>query len=94
MLPQEHRLKYSFVLQSRERYLVRRMCRVFVVFHNDYYDLFSGSPSRLAIENGRLLQLFHASHEASGKIYGAPRVWLILGEVGDKVSLNSCRLIK
>lgn len=64
------------------------MCRVLGVSHSGYYDWLSRPPSKRAVENRRLLELIHASHEASGKIYGAPRVWLDLREVGEQVSLN------
>lgn len=64
------------------------MCRLFDVSHSGYYAWLIRPPSKRTIENRRLLGLIKESHEASGKIYGSPRVWLDLLEVGERVSLN------
>jgi putative transposase len=81
-------LKYAFILQHRGRYAIRRMCRAFGISHSGYYDWLSRPPSRRSIENKRLLGLIKASHEASGRIYGSPRIWLDLLDVGERISLN------
>jgi len=64
------------------------MCRAFGISHSGYYDWLSRPPSRRSIENKRLLGLIKASHEASGRIYGSPRIWLDLLDVGERISLN------
>ena len=76
------------MLQHREHYPIRKMCHMFDVSHSGYYAWLIRPPSKRSIENHRLLGLIKDSHQASGNIYGSPRVWLDLLEVGERVSLN------
>ncbi len=64
------------------------MCRALGISHSGYYDWLNRPPSRRSLENQRLLELIHDSHQASNQIYGAPRIWIDLREIGEKVSLN------
>ncbi|MEW8117145.1 MAG: IS3 family transposase [Candidatus Thiodiazotropha sp.] len=95
ILRQEPRVKYAFILHNRERYPIRRMCRNLQVSHSGYYDWLIRPPSKRSIENRRLLELIRHSYEASGRIYGAPRVWCDLRELGEGVGKNRvARLMK
>jgi len=42
--------------------------------------------SRRSIEDARLLELIKESHQASGRIYGAPRIFFDLRELGERCS--------
>jgi len=58
------------------------------VSHSGYYAWLVRPPSRRSIEDRRLLRLIQDSYEASGKIYGSPRVWFDLLELGERVGRN------
>lgn len=64
------------------------MCRALGVSHSGYYAWLVRPPSNRSIEDRRLLQLIRESHEASGKIYGSPRIWFDLLELGERVGRN------
>jgi len=59
------------------------MCRVLRVSRSGFYQWLHKPLSDRAIENLRLLGLIRASYAASGGVYGAPRVFLDLREVGE-----------
>jgi len=59
------------------------MCRVLKVCRSGYYPWLHKPLSDRAIEDQRLLVLVRASYAASGGVYGAPRVFLDLREVGE-----------
>jgi putative transposase len=58
------------------------------VSHSGYYAWLVRPPSRRSIENQQLLKLIQDSYEASGKIYGSPRIWFDLLELGERVGRN------
>ena len=64
------------------------MCRALGVSHSGYYAWLVRPPSNRSIEDQRLLRLIRDSHEASGKIYGSPRIWFDLLELGERVGRN------
>lgn len=59
------------------------MCRVLCVSRSGFYQWLHKPLSNRAIEDQRLLVLIRASYAASGGVYGAPRVFLDLREVGE-----------
>jgi len=59
------------------------MCRVLKVCRSGFYAWLHKPLSDRAIEDQRLLVLVRASYAASGGVYGAPRVFLDLREVGE-----------
>lgn len=59
------------------------MCRVLRVAPSGFYAWIHKPMSARAKEAGRLLKLIRASHASSGGIYGSPRVFLDLREVGE-----------
>ena len=83
------------MLQHCIEYPIVRMCRLFDVSTSGYYDWLVRSPSKWAQENKRLLGLIRESYEGSGRIYGSPRIWCDLREVGERISKNRvARLMK
>ena len=59
------------------------MCRVLNVARSGFYAWWHCPMSDRAIEDQRLLGLIRASYEASHRVYGSPRVFLDLREVGE-----------
>lgn len=81
-------MKYAFILQNRECFPVQRMCRLLDVSTSGYYDWLVRAPSKRSVENKKLLKLIRESYEASGRIYGSPRIWCDLREIGEKIGKN------
>lgn len=59
------------------------MCRVLKVARSGFYQWLHRPLSDRAIEDQRLLVLIRASYIASSRVYGAPRIFLDLREVGE-----------
>ena len=59
------------------------MCRVLQVAPSGYYAWVQKPLSDRDIEDQRLLQLIRSSYDASHGVYGAPRVFLDLRELGE-----------
>lgn len=64
------------------------MCRVLGVTRSGFYAWLHRPLSDRAIEDLRLLKLIRASWDASGGIYGAPRVYADLREIGESCGKN------
>jgi len=64
------------------------LCFNLNVSRSGYYAWLSRPESQHSIENARLLILIRQSHEASGRIYGSPRVLCDLREVGETCSVH------
>ena len=64
------------------------MCRVLRASRSGFYAWVHKPMSDRAIEDCRLLELIRASYTASGKVYGAPRVFLDLREAGEGCGKN------
>lgn len=76
-------MRYAFILAHRGEFAVRTMCRVLRVAPSGFYAWVHKPVSAREKEDRRLLGLIRASHEASGGIYGSPRVLLDLREAGE-----------
>jgi putative transposase len=59
------------------------MCRVLKVARSGFYQWLHQPLSDRAIEDRRLLVLIRASYAASSGVYGSPRIFLDLREVGE-----------
>lgn len=71
------------------------MCRVLRVARSGYYQWLHKPLSDRAIEDQRLLGLIRDSYVASGGVYGSPRIFLDLREVGEGCGKNRvARLMK
>ena len=64
------------------------MCRVLRASRSGFYAWVHKPMSDRAIEDRRLLGLIRASYTASGRVYGAPRVFLDLREAGERCGKN------
>lgn len=64
------------------------MCRLLKVSRSGYYDWPSRASSQRSIDNRRLLKLIRQSFEASGRIYGSPRIFCDLHELGETCGKN------
>jgi putative transposase len=64
------------------------MCRVLRVTRSGFYAWLHKPLSDRAIEDQRLLELIRASYAASYGVYGSPRVFLDLREVGETCGEN------
>ncbi|MFK7887468.1 MAG: IS3 family transposase [Gammaproteobacteria bacterium] len=77
------RVKYRFIKEHSHLFSVMKMCRVFQIARAGYYQWLDKPLSDRAIEDQRLLTVIRASYDASGGVYGAPRVFLDLREAGE-----------
>jgi len=80
------RRAYQFIEAHRRQYPIEAMCRILEVAPSGYYEWLKQPVSNRAQEDARLLRLIRASFVASHGIYGAPRVFLDLREVGETCS--------
>ena len=85
-IPGRVRAIYEFIKQQQRQHSVEAMCRILEVAPSGYYDWLKQLLSNRAQEDARLLRLIRASFVASHGIYGAPRVFLDLGEAGETCS--------
>src|SRR5680860_618334 len=58
------------------------MCRLLGVSRSGYYAWSGRAPSRRALDDVAIGERIRHHHEASGGIYGSPRIWLDLREEG------------
>ena len=79
-------MKYAFIVDHRQEFDVAVMCRVLKVARSGFYAWQQMPLSDRAIEDQRLLGLIRASYAASHGVYGSPRVFLDLREVGERCS--------
>lgn len=64
------------------------MCRLLKVSHSGFYAWCVRPLSERAVDNQRLLGLIRTSYAASHGVYGAPRIFLDLRELGESCSKN------
>ena len=81
-------MKYAFVEAHRGEYRIASMCRVLSLSRSGFYAWLQQPLSERALEDQRLLSLIRASYAASGGIYGSPRVFDDLREVGENCGKN------
>ncbi|MHC4374083.1 MAG: IS3 family transposase [Planctomycetota bacterium] len=88
VLCQRARVKYRFINDHRHEYPVARMCRMLQAPRSGYYKWLHKPLSDRAIDDQRLLGMIRASYTASGGVYGSPRIFLDLREVGETCGRN------
>ncbi len=76
------------MLEHRNEFGIQTMCRVLKVARAGYYQWLHKPLSDRTIEDQRLLGLIRASYDGSGGVYGAPRVYQDLREVGEGCGKN------
>tara|TARA_R110001606_G_scaffold389306_1_gene555332 strand:+ start:389 stop:1243 length:855 start_codon:yes stop_codon:yes gene_type:complete len=79
-------VKYRFIHEHKSQYSVRTQCRLLGVSRTGFYAWLQTPLSEHAKEDRRLLALIRDSYEASGRVYGSPRVHLDLREMGECVN--------
>ena len=77
-------MKYRFIAENKGDLPVKTCCDLLGVSRAGFYAWLHKPDSNRAIEDQRLLALIRASHEASGRVYGSPRVFLDLREIGEQ----------
>jgi putative transposase len=82
------RQAYKFIEQNSNNFSVQAMCRVLGVARAGYYAWLSDPISDRAHEDARLLKLIRATFVSSHGIYGAPRIWQDLRELGETCGKN------
>lgn len=70
-------------MEHREEFRIRSMCRVLKVNRSGYYAWLKVPESQRSKEDRRLLNLIRESYMSSGKIYGSPKVYKDLREMGE-----------
>ena len=81
-------MKYAFVLDHRDEFPVRVMCRVFKIHPSGFYAWLEKPLSDRALEDQRLLKLIKEFYIASGATYGSPWIHRDLREVGEICSVH------
>ena len=81
-------MKYAFIEANRREHQVTKLCRILKVARSGSYAWTHKPQSDRAIEDGRLLPLIRASYAASSGIYGSPRIFEDLREVGETCGKN------
>jgi putative transposase len=88
-------VKYRFIQSHQQEHAVQALCRVLGVARSGFYEWLERPMSDRAVEDQRLLELIRASNVASGGVYGSPRVFLDLREIGEGCGKNGvARLMK
>lgn len=88
-------MKYRFIQSHQQEHAVQALCRVLGVARSGFYEWLERPMSDRAVEDQRLLELIRASNVASGGVYGSPRVFLDLREIGEGCGKNGvARLMK
>lgn len=76
------------MLEQRSQFGIKTMCRVLSVARAGYYQWLHKPLSDRALEDQRLLALIRDSYQSSGGVYGSPRVFLDLKEIGEGCGKN------
>lgn len=67
-------MRYAFIEAHRDEFRIGTMCRVLRVHRSGFYAWRRRPQSARTIEDARLVELIRRSHQASGGIYGSPKV--------------------
>ena len=70
-------------MDHRAEFRVSSMCRVMRVQRSGFYVWCKKPESERSKEDRRLLKLIRESYMSSGKVYGSPRVFKDLREMGE-----------
>jgi transposase InsO family protein len=79
-------VRFRFVEAEKAYYPIRLMCRCLAVSRSGYYAWRSRAASARAKQDARLRVEIAASHKASHRTYGSPRILRDLREEGHRVS--------
>ena len=79
-------MRFHFIDAEKAFYPVRLLCRCLAVSRSGYYAWRDRSPSARSRDDTRLKVKIAASHAASRRTYGSPRIHRDLRDAGDRVS--------
>ena len=79
-------MRFRFIEAEKAFYPIRLLCRCLAVSRSGYYAWRGRAPSARAQEDARLRVEVAASHSASRRTYGSPRILRDLREDGHRVS--------
>ncbi len=81
-------MKFEFIRLHRKEYKLTRMCEAFEVSKSGYYDWLERPKSQRSQDNERLTKKIRAFHDASGAIYGSPKIHRDLIDDGESCGKN------
>jgi putative transposase len=76
-------MKYRLIEAEKAEHAISRLCTVLGVTRQGFYAWRRRGPSLRAVGDAELKRLIVGIYDGSHQIYGAPRVWLELGEEHD-----------
>jgi transposase InsO family protein len=79
-------MRFRFIEAEKAQYPIRLLCRCLAVSRSGYYAWRKRAPSARAKQDARLRVEIAASHSASRRTYGSPRILRDLREDGHRVS--------
>jgi transposase InsO family protein len=79
-------MRFRFIEAEKAHYPIRLLCRCLAVSRSGYYAWRTRSPSARVQKDARLKVEVAASHSASRRTYGSPRILRDLREDGHRVS--------
>ena len=88
-------MRFAFIQARKAQFPVSAMCRILEVSHSGFFAWCSRPESARARDDRRLKVQIRASHEASKRRYGSPRIHQDLKAAGEQVSRKRiARLMK
>lgn len=81
-------MKFKFVSANREAFKVGRMCNILNVSRTGFYAWLKRPESPRSRQNRYFEQKIREIHEASNRIYGAPKIYEDLKDQGENCSKN------
>jgi putative transposase len=88
-------MRFQFVDDHRDKFPVRRLCRMLDVSPSGYYVWSGRPPSKRKMANQELTKKIEEAFEDSGQTYGSPRIYQVMRKHGLMCSKNRvARLMK
>ena len=81
-------MRFEFIEGHRDRFPVIRMCKVLGVSASGYYAWRGRPPSKREMANQVLTAEIKRAFEASGEVYGSPRIYQVMRKLGLMCSEN------
>jgi len=84
-------MRFQWIQEHRDRWQLKRLCRVLDVSRSGYYAWKSRqeNPGARARRRAALLEQIRAAHEESRGLYGSPRIHAVLAEKAMAVCVNT-----
>lgn len=84
-------MRYQFIEENRDEFVVTLMCRVLDVAPSGYYAWRKRPCSQREMANRELLKAIKNAHAASNETYGSPRIY---AEIKDKMACSENRVAR